>query len=256
MRKLWVSSLLLVLVAACGDDGGTPAQIDAPKAIDAAIDTPSDTPIDSAPINTNATHTLFLNTEGVTVTVGNDNAVTNTSSAISTGATLLRFANADAARATTIAGIVAELQSILAPYNITVTTTRPAAGPYHQIVLTDDPPTKVGFPAGTGGSAPLNCTPARPYSAMAFGFANVILADQHARVATTLAMFALTDGIPMSKKPMDCMCYADQACITPTAACTIGGPNTPVDTTDDLCHASPATMDEAGQFLAHFGPHP
>src|SRR5207247_781962 len=108
------------------------------------------------------------------------------------------------------------------------------------------------------GTVPSTCNGTASVVSILFGptFSGLTTAQQKDTMATySIAQFGIEAAIPFSKKPQDCMCYADQACVTPTAACTIGGAGTTIDTIL-TCNVSGTTMNEGALFLAAFGPHP
>jgi len=242
MRAIFAS--VLVVVAACGDDGGSAADAPHPDpAIDAAIDAPPPTAL---------THTLFLATEGVAVTPGADDATANTTSLVPQAVTIGAYLVGASDRDTQIATLASDLAAVVAPYDITVTTTRPAAGPYTMVIATDDPSTGV---VGTGGVTfitPQTCTPADESASeigIVFGFAGRTGFDvEH----DAIAMFGSLQQIPGTAKPGDCMCWN---CGLFDATCTIGGAATPTAPGGPNCGGA-QTIDEQAAFLATFGPHP
>ncbi len=258
-----------MMAAACGGGGDNPKHVDAAvKAIDARL---VDAPMADAPggpadagrtIPLAKSHTMFLQTEGVTVTPGSDDATTNKSSIPSAAATLQPWLVGDVDRATKIAQQAALIAGILAPYNISVVTTRPAAGPYDMIVITDDTAVKLGLNAGIGAITDTGCDMNASDVGFVFPkllggapFTNVLDYD----ALEAISMFGLQNGIPITTGPSDCMCLADQHCgMDLTQACTIGGAHTPIDKANGgagTCGVADATMDEASVFLAAFGPH-
>ena len=235
----------LVLLVACGGDDVATVPI-----ADGGIISDPDGGADAAIGGGSAlSHTLFVNAEGVSVTSGADDATANTSSVVGNGATLAKFLATDAQRATKIADIKTQLDGILSPYHVTVTLTRPAAGPYDMIVLTDDSSAKIGLAAGTAAVVSTTCNTAD--SVVGFSFGGT---DRNLVARDTIAMLGITAAIPTSNKAGDCMCLADSACATLAAPCTIGHAGTAVSATAS-CPASGATMDENALFLASFGAH-
>ena len=219
---------------------------------DAAIDGPPGTVTGTA-----LSHTLYINAEGVTLVPGSDDATMNKMSTISSSHAAVKWLANDAQRTTKIANLVTQVQATLAPYNVSIVSTRPAAGPYDMLVITDSTAQSFGLGAGAGGLLSLSCNTIPSAVAMLFGpsyssFTDVQLRNTFASYA--IAGFAIQAGLPQSKKDQDCMCYTDNSCGTLTGACTIGGANTPV-WTPDPCGFSGSTMDEAAQFLGAWGPH-
>jgi hypothetical protein len=195
------------------------------------------------------THLVYLNSEGVTIGAGSDDATQNLTPITSGAVTLVPYLQADAQRTVKIADIVAQLDAILGPYGVYLTTTRPASGPYDMIVLTDDGSAKVS--AGNNGissmtSLTCNATP----SVIGFQFGGF---QRDYVVRDVIAMLGIIGGIPHSNKANDCMCFVDAVCNTVTAPCTIGGASTPIGSTPG-CGTDTGTMDEAARFLATFGP--
>jgi hypothetical protein len=180
-----------------------------------------------------------------------DDATTNTSTTpMVASATLAKYLAADASRDLAIAGIKQQLDGILSPYNITVTLTRPAAGPYDMVVLTDDAPTKLGLAQGTVAVVPTSCNTVA--SELGFVFGTGATRDQV--VQLTIALFGITGGVPASSKTGDCMCL-DSTCGAVTAPCTIGKANTPITTQPSCAVGGETTMDENAKFVAAYGAH-
>src|SRR4051794_34208358 len=102
MIRRWMA---IGMLAACGG-GNTSPPIDAPSAaIDAAAIPPG-------------THTVYLATEGLQVVqFTDDNPVLNHASFIPTTTNAIAFAHAAPDRAAQIADLVAEVKSIVAPYD-------------------------------------------------------------------------------------------------------------------------------------------
>ena len=193
-------------------------------------------------------HTLFLQTEGVTLAAGADDATTNTSSLVTGPVTLAKFLGSDAQRAADIAAIKEQLDGTLSPYDVTVTLSRPTAGPYDMLVMTDDLPTKAGQQNGT--AVPDSCNTVASEVALQFGTET----DLNHLARNAVSLLGITAGIPLSNKLGDCMCLADTDCATLSTPCTIGGAGTLVSTTPG-CPNGQSTDDETALFLAAFGPH-
>jgi len=100
---------------------------------------------------------LFLNFDGATITkAAASDAVKNTSPLC--GGTIPKFDHTPygADRAKVIAQVKSRIAALLADFDITLVTTRPAAAPYEMVVL-GGLPTLCGYSAGIGGLAPLDC---------------------------------------------------------------------------------------------------
>lgn len=243
---------------ACGGGGGH--SVDAPPPVDASPDA-------YMPTGGNAmSHTLFVNTEGVTLTMGADDATANKSSLLAnaTPVTLKPWHMGDAARATKIAAVIAQFKSTLAPYGVAIVDARPAAGPYDMLIVTDDNSAALGSAfSGIGSITPTSCNMTRSVISLTFPtiFAGSTDAQfQNIVVNLGIAMFGLSAGIPISKLRGDCMCLAASPdCNSPGGqACTIGTAGTTIDTGNSgagTCGVTDATMDEGARFLAAFGPH-
>lgn len=251
MKKQWLA--VLVAMVGCGGDDSSEKTPDAAKSVDAAKT--ADAAVDAAPTSGSAkSHTLFLNTEGVTVKPGSEDATKDQSGLASHSATLAPYLVGGADRATEIASLVTDIEGILAPYAVTVTNARPAAGPYDEIVLTDSDPSASGFPPS---AALLATTCNMEASVMGFAFpARLDASYRHATVVQfAVSMFATFGGVPESAKAGDCMCYQNDVCAPSATLCTIGGAGTPVDQSPAACGETATTMDEHAKFLAAFGPH-
>ena len=245
-------SLVLVLLAACSGNSG-PHNTVADARVDDAVGS-HDAP-DAATHATAPVHTLYINADGVTLTLGVDDATQNSTELVQHTAILKPWLMIDAARATKIGDLAVELQTLVAPYDVTITTTRPTSGDYDMFVVTDSDGTAAGFSAGQGGLASLSCTASAKSIAIQFAPPYSALTDEtrkHNFAAYALATFGISSGIPQTKVFGDCMCYSAQQCGQISAPCHIGGAGTAVD--NSLC-SGPGTMDEGAQFLAAFGPH-
>jgi hypothetical protein len=156
---------------------------------------------------------------------------------------------------------MAQFTSTLAPYGVTIVNARPAAGPYDMLVITDDVGTVIGLPATSPSITPVTCNTVA--SLMTFSFPSVLTTqtDEKTRdfiVNGGIAMFANANGVPLSRTPNDCMCYAAAGCNAVTVACTIGGPGTAIDASTGGvtgCGDTDTTMDENAKFVAAFGSH-
>jgi hypothetical protein len=195
------------------------------------------------------THTLYLHTEGIVLTPGEDDAINNKSAIVTQSVALAAFLQGDPDRQMKIDEIVLQLRDIVAPYDITIVSTRPTAGDYSMVVLTDDMASKVGLDAQLTAVTRSSCNQRSAPVAFEFGYFG---RDYAARNA--IAMFADQAAIPFSKLRGDCMCFSHLVCSV-TMPCTIGGPDTPIDP-DAGCATGETTMDEAALFLAVFGPRP
>lgn len=258
VTRLYALALVSSL-AACGGgaDGG-----DRTPSIDASRGHPDGSSSGSAThdaphaLPTAPVHTLFINTEGVTITAGSTDATQNMSDIVLHDATLKPWMMGDANRAAKIADFMTELQTIVAPYDVTIVNTRPASGDYDMFVTTDSDGTAAGYSAGQGGIAAISCASKAKAVALQFVPPYASSTDdgrKHNFGAYALGTFGIASGIPQSNVYGDCMCYSGQQCGQITEACHIGGPGTVVDT--QLCTGS-ATMDEAAIWTAAFGPHP
>ena len=254
-----IRALALVWLLGCGGGGGSGAP-DAAVHIDAAmIDSRSpDAPIDASPSKGPAlSRTLYVNTEGVMLVSGNDDATLNKIGAITSHLAAPWLAN-DAQRATKIAAVVSQIQTTLAAYNVSVVATRPAAAPYDMVVMTDTPAAMFGLPAGLGGLLSPTCNATPSVISLLFGSSYASLTDVQLKnlfANYAIVGFGVAAGIPMSTKDRDCMCYSDDTCHPTVGPCTIGGAATSM-VTPDQCGSDATVMDEAALFLAAWGPHP
>ncbi|MGE0547328.1 MAG: hypothetical protein AB7O24_08885 [Kofleriaceae bacterium] len=224
---------MVCLVCACSNSGGTPDPSD--PGVDASVNPPA------------VTRTLFINAEGVTLNAGADDAGANTSSIMTTTTTVSPYLAADPQRATKIAAIVGEVQSILAPYDIEITSTRPATGMYEMIVLTDQKGKDFGLD-GVISIIPTSCAPKLSTIGLIFGEPIA----QHAVVREIIQRFGSTGNVPSTSAPNDCMCD-DSACEwNLSGPCTIGGANTPVSELEQCTQAQ--TIDVHAEFLSTYGP--
>lgn len=223
---------LAVAVAACG---GSDVTSDAALAPDARVPAPA------------KTHTLYVHTDGIMLLPGEDDATNNRSSIAAQAVSLAPYLVGEPQRQALIDGVVMQVKSIVAPYDIEVVTVRPASGDYSMMVMTDDSAQVLGLAPGMAAITRSSCNQRSSPVSFAFGYPG---RDYAARNA--IAMFADQAAIPLSTKPGDCMCFASSVC-TQVGPCTIGGPGTPIDQSAG-CTTGEPTMDEAAMFLAVFGP--
>ncbi|MFT3913501.1 MAG: hypothetical protein QM704_05195 [Anaeromyxobacteraceae bacterium] len=202
----------------------------------------------SGPKSASGAHVLFLQAEGQVLTPGLDDPSTGTSQLVSGTTTLPAYRAGDAARAAKLQAIVDEVKAVLAPYDVLVTTARPASGGFDLVVL-GGASTQAGLPAGVLGAAPVDCSGARPHHVgLVFD-----AATGHDAARQVVGALGLGHAVPASTDAGDCMCVADAKCTALSQACTIGGPGTTVDVNSG-CGLT--TVDEGGRFLAAFGAHP
>jgi hypothetical protein len=237
--------LLALLILGCGGDNKN-APVDARP------------PVDAAPIGAR-THTLYLNFDGQTLADGSaDDATQNISSLITSPVTLSPYLGSAVDRDTQKAALAAEISSILMPYDVTVTTTRPASGTYMMVVSTDAPGTTFGC-TDCPALVPDDCGAVDSPIAFNFGAGSGSALPVHGFTADTVAMLGLSVlGIPTSAVPDDCMCFSDANCtFPPDRQCSIGGAGTAISATKPGCAANGQTvMNEGALFLAGFGAHP
>lgn len=222
----------LLVMAACGGGGTATPDASAQATVDAAAPRPS---------------VVYLAVDGVTLTAGSDDAIANTSS-LGSG-TVVPYANT-ADHATAVAALLAEVQGVLAPYNLVVTTTRPTSGAYRMIVVTDSDTSALGIPAPLGANIALGCTPKLTGVGLVFP---VHLANLHSTARVVIAEIGILAGMPTSNATGDCMCYVGSQCGAIDATCTIGGANTPNG--DSPCVAPNSTMNEQNEWLTRYGAH-
>ena len=189
-------------------------------------------------------YVVFLNFGGVTLEAGDADATTNTATFFDVETVVPAYPGPDQDL------IMTATQTLLAPYNVDLATTRPATGPYLMIVFTGTGPS-LGYPSITG-VAPLVCGPANASQVgLEFTFDGWTSVD-HANDIAVMIGGALE--IPFTTKPHDCMCWIASTCLF-HSACTFGGADTPVDTTDS-CSGAPGSINENALFISALGAHP
>ncbi|HTJ41987.1 MAG TPA: hypothetical protein VL463_07805 [Kofleriaceae bacterium] len=239
------ASAIVVILAACG---GSKSQT--PDAKASAIDAPAsviDAPVASIDASVTAAHVVYLAFEGETIKPGNESVANDTTPLVTTQYTPKYLPN-DSQRATKIAGIVGEVQAILAPYDVAVVTTRPSSGNFDLIAF-GGTSTDAGLQQGIGALALAGqCSLTGEHIALVFDLGW----NQHDAARFAVSLFGMSHDVSMSTVAADCMCFAAGTCTTLSAACTIGGAGTTVDTTYYNC-AGAATFDENAAFVAAFG---
>jgi hypothetical protein len=156
-----VGALLLV---ACGDDGGHPA--------DARVDTMGDTTTDTAVCA--GSKIIFLNRAGGVYNAGEgDDATTNTTRVLTSGSfnvTAYPFGDSDWATINTC------VTSAFAPFGVSVTDVDPGTTPHHEIVFTTSYAVWPGGNPAPSSISSANCpgiVPGLPQSGIAFVFSSI-----------------------------------------------------------------------------------
>jgi hypothetical protein len=237
-----VSIVLITLVAACGDD-----VMSSPDA--ATPDAPTTCPPFSATPLPEGRNTLFINTEGVTLTKGAcDDSRTNCTSVIADSEAVIppfQF-SLPATRDTAISMIVDHVQRSLAPYSIDVVTTRPSSGDYWMLVMGGNGVTVTGF--SVYGVSPGVCDAVnRNRIGLVF---DVGARDPRFYANLLLSNFGALLGLAATMQSGDCMCRSSASCDPDDVQlCTYG-----VDVSTDPTHAcGRQTQDEPELLTAALG---
>jgi hypothetical protein len=193
-------------------------------------------------------HVYFLQFEGQALTPGADNPTANVSQLVSQSVTIPPYLSGDAQRASKVQGIVAEVSTLLAPFDIAIVTSRPSTGAYDMLVAGGQSQA-AGFPAGLFGVAPTDCVTTGHHVSLLFD-----PAVGHDAARQIVSALGETHAVPSSTAANDCMCDGTGCASGLTASCSIGGPGTPVS--GNASCAAGSTMDERQLFTAAFGPHP
>jgi hypothetical protein len=155
----------------------------------------------------------------------------------------------DPGRDALIARITDAVEDTLAPYDVSVVTARPSAGPYDMILFGGDP-ALLGLPDGAGATYANGCSDAAE-SDVGFVFDEVDGVEMASSLA--LALFGAAHGIPHAALHGDCMCFNPLLCPPFDAFCTIGGAGTPIDAVNSDCEGADTEMDERARFAAALG---
>ncbi len=193
-----------------------------------------------------AAQKVFVEFDGIVLEQGNEDATTNTSSAIAANLSPYRAGAAD--RENRITQVLSELDAILTPFRLDVVTERPEVGRYDMIVI-GGTPQEAGLGAGLGGVAALDCgnqTPNKIVVVFANAFPDSFGGDKLASLA--IAGLGSSQGIPSSNIADDCLCWKGIACENPRR-CTFGGAGTPI-AGGDPCAGGETTMDPTAEFAA------
>jgi len=223
---------VVLLCVACGNDAMGPqpeaGNADAPS--DGSLDGRTDAPMDASPrdayrCTTDAgggpTHTVYLAVDGVSLVRGNCNeATTSCTNLISADVAVPPLLAGNPNRQQVISDLVGQLQQTLAPYEVAVTTTRPATGPYMMIVLGGTCSQVTGSPLCSGlvtGFATQDCGNQVPSDiGLVFELPNFNGA-RYANVVMFEIGFAI--GADTTSVQGDCMC---QSCGGASTPCTLG----------------------------------
>ncbi len=227
-----------VLVSGCVIDGG-----------ESSPPTPEPPVTPNPPTGTALARTLFVNAEGVLVrSAAADDATLDRSTIVDEDTSLRPYLALDPARTSKIATIVGLIETTLASYDVTVTTTRPASGTYNMVVLTDDGGSRIGLVDSVYAIAPITCNSVP--SVTSFVFTKGGLEDHHIARAM-IENLGLAAGIPHVSKADDCMYGGSNAGPVPDSMCTISGAGTPV--ADNACGLTATSIDVHQRFLDAFG---
>ena len=189
---------------------------------------------------------VFVEFDGIVLEQGNEDATTNTSSAIAANLSPYRLGVAD--RELQITQVLSELDAILEPFRLDVVTERPEVGRYDMIVI-GGTPQEAGLSAGLGGVAAVDCSNTTPNKIVVV-FGNSFPASFGGDTMASLAIAGLgsSQGIPSSNVADDCLCWKGIACEN-TRRCTFGGPGTEI-AGGDVCADGETTMDPTAEFAA------
>ena len=229
-------ALALAALAACGSSP--------PSAADA---TPAVVP-DAPPVAT----VVYLSFEGETVSPGPEAPWDDESPLVKAKSTVAPLYANDPDRQAKIATIVADVTTALQPYDIDLTTTRPATGPYTMIVFGGNS-SDLGLGPDQGWMSDATCGSIQYHLDFVFDGWDT----PHDVAAAAIAALGSDRGVSFTTDPADCMCmlFADsqQYCnaLSRATACTIGGANTPVNP-QHACNGF-TTIDERAEFARAFG---
>jgi hypothetical protein len=164
----------------------------------------------AAPAAAQGPHVVYLNFSDGTETLRqglSDDAPTNTAQVgaaapyppfrwptVTTGTTT---------RAELIGRIARRVHEVFLPYDVLITLTRPAAGPYTMVMI-GGRPRDVGLDLDVAGIAFMDCTDAQP-SNLVFAFAEVLRGNEQGLVATIAQEAAHAFGLEHTDRPEDLM---------------------------------------------------
>ena len=190
----------VLMVAACGEDGGGNT-VDAGARADAAPTCPPP----GTPLAT-GTHELYVAFEGVTLTLGAcDDATTNCTSLVAADNTVVPpFLMAETGRQTRIANIAALIQESLAPFSIDVVTTRPSSGDYWMVVAGGTAEAVTGDPGALVAAKPV-CD-ATNRKSIALVFEQDSEASDRSYANTIAGAFGSLAGLVPTSNSTVCMC--------------------------------------------------
>ncbi len=232
-----ICALALAMSAACGDNGEV-----------------GEVPVDASPQPDGRAHvttTVFLNFDGARLTKDYPNDATADISLYvrPPGVTIPPWRDGLPARAASVAAITQRIRGLLAPYDIDVVSTRPAAGTYNMIVFGGQ--ARDLFGAGTMDMVPgADCAPQPDIS-----FVTETATNDDVAASLAVGALATTHHIPQTVARGDCLCFDGDACRPLTGLCTIGAAETPTQGGVQTCDgpAPPPTIDEHATFLEVFG---
>lgn len=248
--KLLAVVVTVLVCSGCGDDGGSEPAFDAaPIPVDAEVITAC-----TSAGGAGGTHKLFLNFESQDLTPGGHDAPLNTTPLITVAGTSPPWFDGAGTRDTLIMRITDGVTSVMAPFDVEVTTTRPAAGPYTMMIMGGSP-ADLGLNGSYGSLAANTCVP---------GMENTthLIFDQgiNPAIQTVIAAYAMGEGISTSGTNGSCLCWGEAACEPRDQLCILDADNeVALGTTefDNKCEpAGTTTMNEHQKFKQAFGCRP
>ena len=151
-------------------------------------------------------HLIYLNNckpNGCVIHVGNNNAVTHTSSIPTKQSTLTAFAFSDE----TFGSAASCLRALFAPYDVNITTSDPGTLPRRELMLAGQSQ-DLGLSGGSAGLAPFTGQPID--NAIAFAFANTIGDNPDALCWIAASQIGHLYGLDNAHYCPDVMTYLDQ----------------------------------------------
>jgi hypothetical protein len=106
-------------------------------------------------------------------------------------------------RADLVGRIARRVHEVFLPYNVLITLTRPAAGPYTMVMI-GGRPRDINLGLDVAGVAFMDCTDAQP-SNLVFAFAEVLRGNEQGLVATIAQEAAHAFGLEHTDRPEDLM---------------------------------------------------
>jgi hypothetical protein len=188
---------------------------------------------------------LYLNGRGATMSPGRNDSSKNTSQIVTSATTFPP--SKYASDATRWARLVATVKEHFALYNVAVVDTEPAAPPYLEALITNGPPSLIGYGDSLGGIAPTRCG--------IIATSVVYIFDRRMASEVDVAEVASHElghslSLSHTQTPTDLMSYSNSRTRFENLAAACG----PTPSQPQSCNCGGSTQNNVEQLLRFLGP--